>query len=313
MQKLAANIKRFICQNQKVDLRLTVSCSRAEHFIRIDLVDPTSVSDDRHKVAPSRKLMTSKVDHKYVTDCGPLVSVHSVRCSPSDPNSFTDKTRPVITLLAKYFGILPIDHMVILNSVVSNSWPRLFTFRLFSGLPCKIPSRGFHFFSLFLVFIQPGAEAPTRLYLWSTFDVINFLEGATLWRSSETEVGSTKSILMKCSAREHETVNRKSTFWFWQMNLFILFSYKPDEFLQGLLQMSIKSSINERSKCPLSTKVTTTSAKFVCSRRFIAINFQYCNQIHADGGSTVSVSSKGSWWVLFLCNKEQIRGFIQMR
>ena len=68
---------------------------------------------------------------------------------------------------------------------------------------------------------------------WITFDVINFLEGATLWRSSETEVGSTKSILMKCSAREHETVNRKSSFWFWQMNLFILFSYKPDEFIQG--------------------------------------------------------------------------------
>ena len=60
LNKLQRNIKRFICQNQKVDLRLTVSCSRTEHFIRIDLVDPTSVSDDRHKVAPSRKLMTPK-------------------------------------------------------------------------------------------------------------------------------------------------------------------------------------------------------------------------------------------------------------
>ena len=36
------------------------------------------------------------------------------------------------------------------------------------------------------------------------------------------KVGSTKSILMKCSVPEHETVNRKSIFWFWQMNLLIL-------------------------------------------------------------------------------------------
>ena len=94
---------------------------------------------------------------------GPLVSVHSVRCSLSDPNSFSDKTWPVITLLTKDFGILPpIDHMVILNGVVSNSWSRLFTFRLFSGLPCKISSRGFHLFSLFLVFIQPSAKVPPR-------------------------------------------------------------------------------------------------------------------------------------------------------
>ena len=34
---------------------------------------------------------------------GPLVSVHSVRCSLSDPNSFSDKTWPVITLLIKDF------------------------------------------------------------------------------------------------------------------------------------------------------------------------------------------------------------------
>ena len=73
-----SNIKRFICQSQKLYLRLTVSRSRAEHFIRIDLVDSISVSHDRHKVAPSKMLMTSKVDHKMWQIVGPLVSVHSV-------------------------------------------------------------------------------------------------------------------------------------------------------------------------------------------------------------------------------------------
>ena len=70
-------------------------------------------------------------------------------------------------------------------------------------------------------------------YLWSTFGVINILEGTTLWRSPETEVGSTKSILMKCFSWEHKTVNCKSTFWFGQMNLLILSLYKPDESIQG--------------------------------------------------------------------------------
>ena len=73
--------------------------------------------------------------------------------------------------------------------------------------------------------------------------IINFLEGATLWQSSETEVGSTKSILMKCPAREHETVNRKSTFWFWQVNLLILFPYKPDKFIQGNQRSLITQAI----------------------------------------------------------------------
>ena len=48
------------------------------------------------------------------------------------------------------------------------------------------------------------------------------LEGATSWRSLETEVGSTKSILMKCSAQEHETVKFKLSVWLWQMNIIIL-------------------------------------------------------------------------------------------
>ena len=43
-------------------------------------------------------------------DSGPFVSVHSVRYSLSDPNSFSDKTRSVVALLAKNFGILSIDH-----------------------------------------------------------------------------------------------------------------------------------------------------------------------------------------------------------
>ena len=57
--------------------------------------------------------------------------------------------------------------------------------------------------------------------------------------SLETEVGSTKSILMKCSAWKHELVNHKSTFWFWQMNLLILFPYKPDESIQGYWSMFV--------------------------------------------------------------------------
>ena len=46
-------------------------------------------------------LMMSKVDHKYVTDSGPLVSVHRVSCSLSDPNTFLDIMRSVIALLVK--------------------------------------------------------------------------------------------------------------------------------------------------------------------------------------------------------------------
>ena len=59
-----------------------------------------------------------------------------------------------------------------------------------------------------------------------------------------------------------------------------------------LLHLSIKSGLNERYKCLLSTKVTTTNAKFVCSRRFVPMNFQLWYQIHADGGS-VSVFKGG--------------------
>ena len=75
---------------------LTVSCSRAEHFIRNDLVRPSFVFDDHQKVAPSWKFMSSKADRMYVIN-----SVYSMRYSLSDPESLADKTRSVVTLLAK--------------------------------------------------------------------------------------------------------------------------------------------------------------------------------------------------------------------
>ena len=71
------NIKRFICQNQKVDLRLTVSCSRAEHFIRIDLVDPTSVSGTtEHHVLNSKHLSESLAE--VMIEEGEIFNSHDV-------------------------------------------------------------------------------------------------------------------------------------------------------------------------------------------------------------------------------------------
>ena len=82
---------------------------------------------------------------------GPLVSVHSVGCSLSDPYSFTDMARSCVTLFAKNFCLLPIDYMIVLYRVVSDSWLGLFTFWLLSGLPCIVLFTGFHFLSLFHV------------------------------------------------------------------------------------------------------------------------------------------------------------------
>ena len=55
------HLKRFICQNQTDDSHLTVPYrSRAEHFIKNDLPDSTSVSDDHNNVAPSQMLLSLK-------------------------------------------------------------------------------------------------------------------------------------------------------------------------------------------------------------------------------------------------------------
>ena len=59
---------------------LTVSYCRSDYFIRNDLFDPTSLSDDRHSVTSSRMLMTSKEDQTHVTKRGPHTSIHCVRC-----------------------------------------------------------------------------------------------------------------------------------------------------------------------------------------------------------------------------------------
>ena len=67
---------------------------------------------------------------------GPLVSIHSVRCSLSNRNCFSDMPWPWIALLTKNFGILPVDNMVVLHCIVRDSWSRrssLVRFSLFGS------------------------------------------------------------------------------------------------------------------------------------------------------------------------------------
>ena len=53
-------------------------------------------------------------------------------------------------------------------------------------------------------------SAPSSLFIEVADSGPLILKGATLWRSSETDDGSTKPFLMKCSAQEHKTVKTVS-------------------------------------------------------------------------------------------------------
>ena len=81
--------------------------------------------------------MTSEEDHKYDWERGPLVSVHCIGCSLPDLYGFANMVWPRITLFTKNLGILQVDDMIVLHSMVSNCWLRLFTLGLFSSLPNK--------------------------------------------------------------------------------------------------------------------------------------------------------------------------------
>ena len=104
----------------KVHLLLTVSYSRSEYFLRNDLLDPTIATWWRPHECWWRQKRIVNMWQKV----GPLVSIHSVRYSLPNPNCFSDMAWPCIALLTKNFGILPVDNMVVLHCMVSDSWSR---------------------------------------------------------------------------------------------------------------------------------------------------------------------------------------------
>ena len=69
---------------------------------------------------------------------GPLVSVHCIGCSLPNPYGFANTAWSRIILFTRNLGILPIDDVIVLHSMVSNCWLRLFTLWLFSGLPGEV-------------------------------------------------------------------------------------------------------------------------------------------------------------------------------
>ena len=60
------NKYKIFSSKPRVNLLLTVSHSRLEYSIRNYLFDPTSLSDDRHLVASSWRLMTSDWEYETV-------------------------------------------------------------------------------------------------------------------------------------------------------------------------------------------------------------------------------------------------------
>ena len=73
---------------------------------------------------------------------GPLVSVHSVGCSLSDPYSFTDMARSCVTLFAKNFCLLPIVNCQLSIDGWAHFLSHLYDPLLTSSATVRTPSTG---------------------------------------------------------------------------------------------------------------------------------------------------------------------------
>ena len=86
-------------------------------------------------------------------EVGPLVSVHDIRASSSDPDGFFDSSCICIALFTQDLSVVPIDNMVLLDRMVRNGRLGLLARRLLACLAGVVRFGLSHPVRFFLVLI----------------------------------------------------------------------------------------------------------------------------------------------------------------